>query len=85
MNGIVFLLCAVTCIVCVALLWRGWRRSGVRLLLWTAACFAGLAINNILLFVDVVLVPDIDLALLRGLPALAGCATLLWAMVWESR
>jgi hypothetical protein len=85
MGGLVYLLCAATSFACTFLLWRGWKRSRVRLLLWTALCFVGLALNNILLFVDMVLVPGVDLSLVRNLPALAGLAVLLVGMIWDSR
>ena len=34
------------------LLFRGYARSGLRLLLWSALCFVCLTLNNVLLFVD---------------------------------
>lgn len=84
-GGIVYLLCMATSAACALLLWRGWRRSGVRLLLWTFVCFVGLALNNFLLFVDMVVVPEVDLSLIRNLPALAGIVLLLVGMIWDSR
>jgi hypothetical protein len=85
MAAVVYLLCALTSLACAALLWRGWRRTRVRLLLWTCACFLGLAANNALLFVDVQLVPERDLATIRQIPALLGVGLLLYGMVWERR
>ena len=84
-GGIVYLLCFATSAACALLLWRGWRRSGVRLLLWTFACFLGLALNNLLVFIDVVALPGVDLTFVRNLPALAGIALLLIGMIWDSR
>ena len=84
-GGIVYLLCFATSTACAVLLWRGWRRSGVRLLLWTFLCFVGLALNNLLLVVDMLVVPEADLTLIRNLPALAGILILLVGMIWDSR
>lgn len=84
-GTIVYLLCFATAVACAALVLRSWRRTRVGLLLWTGLCFVGLALNNLLLFVDLVLVPTVDLSLLRTLPALAGTAVLLFGMIWESR
>lgn len=67
------------------LLLRGYARTGSRLLLWSGLCFVGLTADNALLFVDVVLVPDVSLAAWRGLPALAGLGALLYGMIWETR
>lgn len=38
--------------------------------LWTCVCFLGLALNNLILFVDKVITPEVDLPLWRNLPAL---------------
>jgi hypothetical protein len=84
MAEIVYALCALTSLACAVLLARGYRASRARLLLWSTTCFAGLALNNILLFVDQVLVPDVDLSLVRTVPALVGLAALVWGLVWDS-
>ena len=65
------------------LLWRGWRQSRARLLLWSALCFAGLCLNNVLLIVDVRVVPGVDLSIWRTVPALVGVALLIYGLVWE--
>lgn len=82
--AIVYLLCALTSIACMVLLGRAWRRTGARLLLWSAICFVGFAINNLLLFIDLVLLPGIDLSLPRALANFAGVTALATALVWES-
>jgi hypothetical protein len=71
--------------LCAWLLLRAYARTGSRLLLWSGLCFVGLTADNALLFVDVVLIPDVSLAAWRGLPALVGLAALLYGMVWETR
>ena len=85
MATLVYVLCALTSAACAALLLRGYARSRVRLLLWVGLCFVGLALNNVLLFVDVRIAPDVDLSLWRSLPALAGLLVLLYGLVWETR
>ena len=85
LHTIVYLLCAATATICAVLLFRGYRRSGARLLFWSALCFIGLALNNIMLIVDVRLVTTIDLSTWRTLPALAGVMALVYGLVWESR
>lgn len=81
----VYVLCAFTSIACAVLLLRGYARSRVRLLLWSGLCFAGLALNNVLLFVDVRVLPETDLSLVRTLPAVAGIAILIYGLIWETR
>lgn len=82
--ALVYLLCALTSIFCVVLLSINYRRSRVKLLFWTAICFSGFALNNVLLFVDLVVFPEIDLSVIRLVPAVAGVGFLLWGLVWES-
>lgn len=81
----VYVLCALTSIACAVLLLRGYARSRVRLLLWSGLCFVGLALNNVLLFVDVRVLPETDLSLVRTLPAIAGIVILIYGLIWETR
>ena len=85
MATLVYALCALTSLTCAVLLLRGYFRTGVRLLLWSGLCFAGLAINNVILVVDLRVVPTVDLSVWRTLPALAGIVILLYGLVWETR
>jgi hypothetical protein len=85
MAIVVYVLCALTSVACAVLLLRGYARSRVRLLLWVGLCFVGLALNNVLLVVDVRVVPSVDLSLWRSLPALAGLLLLIYGLVWETR
>jgi hypothetical protein len=84
MAEAVYLLCGAMSIACAAALFRGFRQSRNRLLLWSSLCFAGLAANNVLLFVDVVSLPAVDLSLTRAAVALASVSVLLFGLVWES-
>lgn len=82
---VVYILCAATSALCAVLLLRGYARTNARLLFWSGLCFAGLALNNVLLVVDVQMIPAIDLSLWRTLPALIGVSLLIYGLVWESR
>ena len=86
MPETVYLLCAATSATCAILLLRGYRRQRSRLLLWSSLCFVLLALNNILLFIDLIVVPtSLDLSLWRGATALAGVSVLLFGLIWESK
>lgn len=85
METAVFALCALTSIACAVLLLRGYARSRARLLLWSGLCFVGLALNNVLLFVDMRVVSQTDLSVWRTLPALLGLVVLVYGLVWETR
>lgn len=80
-----FALAALSSLGCMWLLFRGYLRSGVRLLFWTALCFVFLSINNVTLFVDTIILPtQVDLRVVRLTAALAGIACLLYAFIWEA-
>lgn len=85
MATAVYVLCALTSLTCAALLLRSYARNRVRLLLWVGLCFAGLSLNNILLFIDLRVTPQVDLSLWRSLPAVAGVLALIYGLVWETR
>lgn len=82
---IVYVLCALTSGLCAVLLLRGYAKSRARLLLWSGLCFAGLALNNLLLVIDVRVVPELDLSLWRTIPALIGISLLVYGLIWETR
>jgi hypothetical protein len=84
MVDVIYVLCALTSLACAVLLWRGYRRSRARLLFWSAICFVGLFLNNLLLIVDTRVVPDTDLALVRLVPALLGALALVYGLVFAS-
>ena len=84
MAETVYMLCAATSAACAVLLLRAHRRTGTSLLLWSGLCFVGLALNNTILVVDLILVPDVDLSTWRLVPAVLGVALLLYGLIWES-
>jgi len=81
---IVYLLCFVTSSACAFLLGRSYGKTGARLLLWSSLCFFFLAINNLLLVVDLVFLPeDVDLRFARLVAALIAVCVLLFGFVWD--
>lgn len=85
MTGGIYLLCAGTCLLCSVMLLRGYARTRVRLLLWSGLCFVGLMFDNVMLYVDIVVVPDVSLVVIRKVPGLIGIALLLFGLVWDSK
>jgi Family of unknown function (DUF5985) len=83
LEAVIYLLCVITSLLCAYLLARAYRRGKTRLLIWSALCFALLAINNLVLAADVLLLPDIDLSLLQILTSLSAVCVLLYAFIWE--
>lgn len=80
----IYTLCAAASALCALLLYRGYRASRTALLFWSSLCFMGLALNNLMLLVDLVLLPEtIDLAVPRGLVGLTALAVLIYGLVWE--
>lgn len=86
MAPAIYLLCAVTALASFALLFRSWLRTRAALLFWSALCFAGLSVNNVLLVIDKLLLPtQIDLSLLRSVAGLVSVALLLFGLIWEEQ
>jgi hypothetical protein len=85
MDEVVYVLCAITSGTCAALLIRSYLRNRVRLLFWSAFCFVALAANSVLVFIDLIVVPQFDLSVYRSLIALVGLGALLLALIWDSR
>ena len=83
LEAIIYFLCLLTSSLCAWLLAAAYRRQRQNLLLWSAVCFSLLAFNNLLVFADLVLLPDLDLALLRSLTALAAGVVMIYGFIWE--
>jgi hypothetical protein len=84
-QTIVYLLCLAASAGCAALLVRSYGSNRTRLLLWSAACFSLLALNNLLVVVDLLILPEtVDLLPLRRLASLAAVAVLIYGFIWES-
>jgi hypothetical protein len=84
MATAIYMLDALTALLCTVLLLRAYLHGRYRLLLWSGICFAGLTLNNILLVLDKIMLPDIDLSPLRSAVALVAMAILLYGMIWDS-
>ena len=84
MPEAIYLLCAITSLASAGLLLRMWRQRRSQLLLWSSLCFVGLAINNAVLVIDLLVVPDVDLMMWRTAAALASAVLLVFGLVWAS-
>lgn len=82
-SSLIYTLCALTSLLCLALLWRGWRNTRANVLLWSAICFGLLTLTNLLLVLDrVVWAVEIDLRLARLATALLAVGVLLFGLIW---
>lgn len=79
-----YVVCILSSVACTLLLLRSYLQNRVRLLLWGTICFIGLSINNILLFVDLVVFPHVDLRAPRLLSSLIGMLFLVYGLIWDS-
>jgi Family of unknown function (DUF5985) len=80
----IYSLCAATSALCTYLLSAAYLRSRYRLLLWSSICFAGLTINNLTLWIDKLVLPDVDLSIPRISIALFSMIVLLYGLIWDT-
>lgn len=83
MAGVVYILCAITSLVCSILLFRGYSRNRFRLLFWSGIGFAGFTLNNIILFLDQQVIHGVDLSLLRTIPGAIGMMIMVYGLIME--
>ena len=87
MNAIkiaLYIVAVISSAACAGLLLRAYWQRPVRLLMWSGICFIGLTVNNIALFLDLVVFPEVDLRLARQLPALVGMMFLLYGFIYDA-
>mgnify|MGYP006162607277 CR=1 FL=1 len=85
MAEAVYVLCALTSLACALLLLRGYFRRKTPLLLWSGICFFGFAVNNVLLFLDKVVITEVDLSILRASSGVIALTFLMYGLVSGSR
>ena len=83
MAATVYVVSALVSLASAWLLLRAFAATRGALLLWAGLCFIGLTLNNLMLFVDKVLITGRDLSTWRAIPALAGMLVLVFGLVWE--
>jgi hypothetical protein len=84
MAAIVYVLCALTSGLCAVLLLREYRRGRSRLLLWSGLSFVGWAVNNVLVFADLIMWPAYDLSAVRAGASLIAVTLLLYGLIWDA-
>jgi hypothetical protein len=85
MATLIYIMCAATSAACATLLLRSYYQTRVKLLFWSGLCFVGLGLSNVLLVVDLILLPEISFWLPRNLLTLSGVSVLLFGLIWEAR
>lgn len=86
MPQAVYFLCALTSLACAILLARAWRATHVKLLMWSTLCFALLTLSNVLLFIDLaILPPQIDLQVFRNSLTLLGLTAMIHGLISEQK
>jgi hypothetical protein len=81
-EAVIYLLCVFTSALCAWLLVSAYLRRRQSMLLWSAVCFSLLAVNNLLVFADLILLPEFNLSLARLLTALAAGIVMLGSFIW---
>jgi hypothetical protein len=82
MVRVIYTLCTLTSLTCAWLLLRSYKRTKYRLLFWSGLCFVGLSLNNLLVVLDRIILPSVDLLLWRLVAALVAVSLLVYGLVW---
>ena len=85
MGLTVYLLCALASLLCAVLLARGYRATRLPLLFWAALCFSVLVATNSLLFLDLIIFPQVNLAPWRSSLTLVALCLLLYGLIFDSQ
>ncbi|HXU21101.1 MAG TPA: DUF5985 family protein [Verrucomicrobiae bacterium] len=85
MAEAVYLLGALTSLLCAILLLRGYATGKRKLLLWSGLCFVGLGVSNGITFIDLILLPQVDLYSYRLAATAISTALLLYGLIWNSQ
>lgn len=84
LPGLVYLLCFLTATLCAVLLVRRHLAAPTPILLWSAACFVFLALSNLLVVIDRMVLLDVSLRTPRLALTLIAVSLLLYGFIWEA-
>jgi hypothetical protein len=79
----VYALCFLTSGACALLLGRAYRQTLARVLLWSALCFVLLACNSLVVILDLLVLREVDLRLLRHFFSLSALVVLIFGFIWD--
>jgi hypothetical protein len=82
-GPVAYALGVFTSIFCAFLMIRSYRNERTPLFLWFCLCFVGLALNNVLLFLDLFVVPEMNLELWRSATAVVALSLMLVGLIGE--
>lgn len=81
MAETVYILCALTSLTCAVLLVRQYRVAKVPLLFWSSVCFLFLTASNVLLLIDLIVLPEINLMEVRTVVSLLASVFLIYGLI----
>jgi hypothetical protein len=83
MVKVIYALCTLTSLTCAWLLLRSFMHNKYRLLFWSGLCFVGLSVNNMLVVLDRIMLPSVDLLTWRLVASLVAMLLLLYGLIWQ--
>ncbi len=84
MIAATYIIITLICAACAVLLLRAYQHERIRLLLWSGLCFAGLALSNLLVFLDNIIFLQYSLYTFRLATAAIAMTLLVIGLIWES-
>lgn len=85
MRAAIYILTTLTTLLCAVMLLRAYVNTRTRLLFWSGLCFVGLTVNNILVYVDLIVYPQVDMYTERLAVAAISMTLLIFGLIWESQ
>lgn len=79
----IYFLCALLSCGCAIMLLRSYFRHSNKLIFWATVCFIGMAINNLILVVDILVFPEVDLSMLRAVTFLLAVGSLSFGLTYD--
>jgi hypothetical protein len=80
----IYLLCAATSVAAAVLLMRQYAARRTPMLLWSCIGFLGLAVNNVLVYLDFSVVRGTDLSLPRSLAGATAMVALVYGLIRDA-
>jgi Family of unknown function (DUF5985) len=82
--GLVYILSAFTSLLSAVLLLRGAFKRRGGLLFWSGLCFLAMAVSNVLLYLNFIVFPEVDLIVVARLTTAVGITLLNIGLIWHT-
>lgn len=84
MPGLIYIICGLTSLGSAWLLGRGALKRHDGLMFWSSLCFFGMGVNNLLLYLNFIIFPEVELLIVARIAMVFSVLVLNFGLIWHT-